>query len=344
MWLGGVLLAQVPVVALAQSGTASTDSITTAEAETRYVRGVERAEQHGGSAARSVVNGILFVPRIALDGVLFATTQTAQLVDDAKLVSRTSAFFFGDDRTWVWYPALAVGTGAGIGGGAFVSYRGPRLTTTLGGIYGGTERFEASIRLDKEFETGSTLWHVQASGKVRKRPDLEFYGFGANPLTDPRNSFSPDATAPFGIYKQRLTKAQLIVGMRPSPVWEFFTTSYFLDRDLEVGRRRLSLEMARANKAGDTAGFTLLETRMARVERLEAASDPQIEDYLWTQQAQINQPLIAYGKLRVMEGPMLQFGADSDPIEGPKHASLGIVGLELLAGMFIAYRAVKSKR
>ena len=115
-------------------------------------------------------------------------------------------------------------------------------------------------------------------------------------------------------------------------------------RDLEVGRRDLTLELARANRAGDAAGFTLLETRVARVERLEAASDPQIEDYLWTQQAQINQPLIAYGKLRVMEGPMLKFGPDRDPIEGPKHASLGIVGLELLVGMFIAYRAVRSKR
>ena len=115
-------------------------------------------------------------------------------------------------------------------------------------------------------------------------------------------------------------------------------------RDLEAGHRQLALELARADKAGDATNYTLIETRLKQVERLEAASDPQIEDYLWTQQAQINQPLIAYGKLRVMEGPLLKLGADRDPVEGPKNATLGVVGLELLVGFFLAYRGVKSKR
>jgi len=115
-------------------------------------------------------------------------------------------------------------------------------------------------------------------------------------------------------------------------------------KDLEVGRKQLQKGLARARRADDIAEATLLETRLRRAERLLAASDAQLEDYLWTQQAQFNQPLIAYAKLRVMNAPLLKLGPDREPVEAPEHVPLAIVGAELLLAMFLAYQGVKQKR
>ena len=115
-------------------------------------------------------------------------------------------------------------------------------------------------------------------------------------------------------------------------------------KDIDVGKKELAQSLARAQKVDDVAERTVLETRLRRAERLAASSDAEIEDYLWTQQAQINQPLVAYGKLRVMNAPLAKFGADREPIEAPKHVPPVIVGVELLLAMIIAYQAVKQKR
>ncbi|MHC4956178.1 MAG: TFIIB-type zinc ribbon-containing protein [Planctomycetota bacterium] len=114
-------------------------------------------------------------------------------------------------------------------------------------------------------------------------------------------------------------------------------------RDLERGRNDLKSQLARAEKLGDATSSTLLETRLRRVERLEAASDAEIEDYLWVQEAQINQPLLAYSKLRLTDGPLLKLGAEREPIEAPKHAALGVAGLELLIAFVLAWRGVKPR-
>lgn len=114
--------------------------------------------------------------------------------------------------------------------------------------------------------------------------------------------------------------------------------------DLKLGSEDLTLQLGRAQKVGDVAKTTTLETRLKRLERLEASTDAQLEDYLWVQQAQINQPFVAYAKLRVTDGPVLKLGLDNDAIEVPQHAATGVVGLELLIGIFLAWRGVRSKR
>jgi len=114
--------------------------------------------------------------------------------------------------------------------------------------------------------------------------------------------------------------------------------------DLKVGSEDLTLQLGRAQKIGDVTKTTTLQTRLKRVERLEDSTDAQLEDYLWVQQAQISQPFVAYAKLRVTDGPVLKLGLDNDAIEMPKHSAAGVVGLELLLGIFLAWRGVRSKR
>jgi hypothetical protein len=40
----------------------------------------------------------------------------------------------------------------------------------------------------------------------------------------------------------------------------------------------------------------------------------------------------------------VKLGLDNDAIETPKNAATGVVGLELLLGMFLAWRGVRTKR
>ncbi|MHC4938032.1 MAG: TFIIB-type zinc ribbon-containing protein [Planctomycetota bacterium] len=115
-------------------------------------------------------------------------------------------------------------------------------------------------------------------------------------------------------------------------------------KDIAEGKKELAKNLARAQKVDDVNERTLLETWLRRAERLEAASDAELEDYLWVQQAQLNQPLVAYAKLRVMHAPLVKLGADREPIEAPEHMPMAIVGAELLLAFLLAYQGVKQKR
>ncbi|MEM8882595.1 MAG: TFIIB-type zinc ribbon-containing protein [Planctomycetota bacterium] len=114
--------------------------------------------------------------------------------------------------------------------------------------------------------------------------------------------------------------------------------------DLSAGKVQLASQLARARKMTDVKSAAILEAKFEQAEKLEKLTDAQIEDYLWTQQAQFNQPLVAYAKVKLTQGDLLKLGADKPPVRAPKHAPIAIAGVELLLAMLIAYQGVKSKR
>lgn len=128
----------------------------------------------------------------------------------------------------------------------------------------------------------------------------------------------------------------------------FFGGSWAVDRftgdraaqtrdDLEQGTRLLMAQRASTEDAGLEV---VLDQRIAEAERLRTLNNAQIEDYLWVQQAQINQPLLAYAKLRIMQGPVVRLGPDNDPIHLPQPAPAGIVLGELILAFVIIWRSV----
>jgi hypothetical protein len=107
--------------------------------------------------------------------------------------------------------------------------------------------------------------------------------------------------------------------------------------DLDKGLRALVRERSRTTDAGAAA---LLDLRITEAERLKHLSDAEIEDFLWTQQAGIGQPLAAYAKLRVLHGPSVKLGPGNDPVELPEHVPLAILGGEFLLALILAVRGV----
>jgi len=107
--------------------------------------------------------------------------------------------------------------------------------------------------------------------------------------------------------------------------------------DLDKGLRELLRIRSRTQEAGPAA---MLDQKITKTEELKHLSDPQLEDYLWCQRAGMGHPLVAYGKLRVLEGPAVKLGPGNDPVELPEHAVPGILAGEFLLAFILAVRAV----
>jgi hypothetical protein len=111
--------------------------------------------------------------------------------------------------------------------------------------------------------------------------------------------------------------------------------------DLDNGLRGLVRQRAQVQ---DTGTGLLLDQRIQEAERIKNLSDPQLEDYLWIQQAQLNQPLLAYAKLRATNGPLVRFGADRDPVTVPFPATPAILLGGIILAAVLAIRGVIAKR
>jgi hypothetical protein len=108
-------------------------------------------------------------------------------------------------------------------------------------------------------------------------------------------------------------------------------------QDLDEGLQALLQERARTKNAG---AAIVLDQRIAEVELLRRRSDAELEDYLWVQEAQLNQPLLAYARLRATRGPVVKLGPDSEPLPVPEHAPAGALLGEVILAMWIASRGV----
>jgi hypothetical protein len=111
--------------------------------------------------------------------------------------------------------------------------------------------------------------------------------------------------------------------------------------DLDAGLEALARKRARSNDAGERI---LLDEQILEVEKLRRRTDAQLEDYLWMQEGRIAHPLLAYGKLRATEGPVLRLGVEAEPVRLPGPATAAIYGADLLLAIGLAIRGVYSRR
>jgi hypothetical protein len=111
--------------------------------------------------------------------------------------------------------------------------------------------------------------------------------------------------------------------------------------DLDRGLKSLKRQRSHISDEGTAI---VLDQRIARVTELHRRSDASIEDYLWVQEAQINQPLMAYVKLRVIRGPLVQLGADAKPIVVKRELNMAAMGSELLLAAILAMLLVGARK
>jgi hypothetical protein len=233
LWRFLLILLYVSGNLVAQEATrqtvADTATVLNTEQKFRQLRGVEEVPKDGQEALRTTANVLLFIPRTLFDGLLYTTVYGAYLIDDRNLIAGVEDIFYLHGRVLGWYPQVTFGSGPAIG--ATVFYR-TKVDFSVGGAYGGSQRWGGKVRLFHAFPAGKTVWQIDFSGRIIQREDYEFFGFGADPQNDNRNSFNPTTDKNSGIYAQRLTRIPLIIGMSPSPKWQFFYTGFYQERRL----------------------------------------------------------------------------------------------------------------
>ncbi|MHC4958306.1 MAG: TFIIB-type zinc ribbon-containing protein [Planctomycetota bacterium] len=111
-------------------------------------------------------------------------------------------------------------------------------------------------------------------------------------------------------------------------------------KDINEGLYGLGEQYANVDDAG---AAVMLKQRMEATEELQRLSDAQLEDYLWIQQAQINQPLLAYAKLWATEFPVIQVADKMKPVTLPTSGVVPIRAGELLLAIILALRAVRPR-
>jgi hypothetical protein len=111
-------------------------------------------------------------------------------------------------------------------------------------------------------------------------------------------------------------------------------------KELDEGLRGLRDQYADASDAGVAI---LLKQRVEEARRLQSLSDAELEDYIWVQQARINQPLLAYAKLRHTTAPIVRLGEKAKPIRLPMEAVIGIRAALVIATIILALRAVRPR-
>jgi len=161
------------------------------------------------------------------------------------------------------------------------------------------------------------------------------YGFGGRSIrqTRPRAAFAAAlaTVAGFSAFLAGGWAVERLTGTRAEPT----------RADLDAGLEALIRKRGRMVDAGERI---VLDEQILEVENLRRRTDAQLEDYLWTQQAQIAQPLLAYGKLRATQGPVFRMGVENEPVRLPGPATAGVLGADVLLGVFLAVRGVSSRR
>lgn len=238
-----------------EDSVSAVDSLRTGTQEYMRLRGLERAPRRGSATLRTIGNVVLFLPRTVVDGLLFSTGFGARLVDDSKFIDRLADFVYVYERRVGWYPVVLVGSGDGAAAGATVFYRARPTGASLGGYFGGADFWQAKINVSHGFQTGDAAWRLTVTGIANDRPDYEFNGFGANPLTDPRNALNPGVTSTRGLYGQRMIRGQIVLGVRPAADWELFYTGMYSDRELAVPDNASSSNIDQRFDLGQLPGF-----------------------------------------------------------------------------------------
>jgi hypothetical protein len=215
-----------PLLAFGQdASTAPSDSANSYQA----VRGLEQEPSEGG-AGPAVANALLFVPRKILDGLLYSMAYGSYVSTESGWPARVSELLTFYHERFGIHPIVSLSSGSQTEFGAELAYRVPTFGASISGRYGNDENWGTKVDVVSEFAAGSVPFKLSLSGFLNNRDDFEFFGFGPDPLDDPRSPFQPDAQSDHGVYAQRLPRVSMVLAARVRPRLQLSWTSFYQER------------------------------------------------------------------------------------------------------------------
>ena len=134
----------------------------------------------GDSLLRDIGQGVLLVPRVAVEVTMAPVRASIWTFDRYRLVQRFERIFFDDSETYGLYPTAVLDSSYGLTVGAGFVHRnlfGAREHFALRGGTGG----EFRARVTTDLRTGDRLGErteLELRGELERRPEDAFYGIG----------------------------------------------------------------------------------------------------------------------------------------------------------------------
>ena len=210
-----------------------TDSLQNPRQAYYLLRGISRDEAKGFNPLSPVWNTLIYIPRQLNYLIRSASGYGFRFLKDPQIFNTFEDFFFSDNRNFGWYPVVTIVSSFRPRIGVHIFYDHKNVEALLKAKIADEEKYKTEAIFSYQFKTGKTRWRLTLSGLVEYDDDREFYGIGANPLSDSRSFFLENRENDHGIFFQRRQKIRFIFGFRPYTKWRFFLTNYYQRRKLE---------------------------------------------------------------------------------------------------------------
>ncbi len=196
------------------------------------VRGIEQDERRPVNRVRRVLHTAFYPPRKLVDILLTTAGFSAILIDEKKVVQKFEDVFYLYRRELGWFPVFNFVTGTPKGYGISLFYHKNYTSALIKTGYADEEIWGLKAKLSYTFFRRNYVWQSKVELRLDNDDDFRFYGIGSQPLRDPRSRFLENPAARFGFYQQRRFLVKYSLGVRTSPDWEFFLTTFYRKRSI----------------------------------------------------------------------------------------------------------------
>lgn len=179
--------------------------------KTDNIRGVERPESNTLDPALNFFSWVLYIPRQITDVTLYAAGRSAEFLSDKEFIERVKDILYLYKRDLLWFPIVGFHSGFRPVYGAGLYYKEKGYRALLRGTMYDAHYWSGSFKNSYTHDIGWGVWKSSLLGVLENKNDRRFYGIGADPKNDPRNTFLADND--YGVYTENRRKLQWSTGV-----------------------------------------------------------------------------------------------------------------------------------
>ncbi len=196
------------------------------------LRGVEQEESRFLDPLGSGLSTLTYLPRQAINGVLYAGGKTANYLSDEDFVRRVKDILYFYDEKFLWFPIVSYASGFRPSYGAGLYYKDGGATALTRITVRDSNYWSYSFKPSYTSNLGRFKLKTGFLALAEKHDDLRYYGLGSDPKNDPRNRFV--GSEEYGIYTQTRKKLQWETSFwDPSQPWKVTYLGYYQRRSFE---------------------------------------------------------------------------------------------------------------
>jgi hypothetical protein len=196
------------------------------------IRGAEQEELRLLDPMRSALAGLLYLPRKIADLAFYGAGKTAETLSDKDFIEKVKDVLYLYERKLLWYPILGYASGFRTNYGAGLFYKDGGFRSHFRAAAHDSDYWSLSLKNSYNYDLGWATWKTSLLGVLENKNDRRFYGLGAHPKSDPRNTFI--ANHDYGTYTEDRRKIQWTTGLEnPGGNYSFQYLGFLQRRDFK---------------------------------------------------------------------------------------------------------------